>query len=301
MIVPLSLSFSDGFETIRKLLFEKYSANWFSSYARIPAALFAADVRVRNVIHIGRKSGGTKRQWTTRLHRWFESARPHLFLTLEYARFTPSLWRNRVPKFGSERLGKSLEMHLATSTVLESALTNLPTKYQLHFKKSAYNWLNFCREQPPCYDENNRLIPHTKFGTVNFGSAQDRDIALLFLNGKIEFTFWAIVGDDFDVTKWMFTDFPYDPSKIDKCCIEKLAPLVDELEQAMKAAASFKLNAGKRVGNYNLARCRHITDQSDRIFAEHLGLCDVWDDIELLYTQIVRTNFADNLMEDTDE
>ena len=26
----------------------------------------------------------------------------------------------------------------------------------------------------------------------------------------------------------------------------------------------FKLNAGKNIGNYNLARCRHVTDKSDK-------------------------------------
>ena len=51
----------------------------------------------------------------------------------------------------------------------------------------------------------------------------------------------------------------------------------------MKEAVSFKVNAGKRVGNYNLARCRQVTDRSDRILARVFGFDDVWEDIELLY------------------
>ena len=57
MIVPLSLAFSGGFQSLRELLFREFQANWFSSFARIPAALFSADVRVRNTIHIGQRSG----------------------------------------------------------------------------------------------------------------------------------------------------------------------------------------------------------------------------------------------------
>jgi len=60
----------------------------------------------------------------------------------------------------------------------------------------------------------------------------------------------------------------------------------------MKDATSFKLNAGKRVGNYNLARCRHVTDESDRLLVRLFGFEDVWEDIELLYTQLVRTDFG---------
>ena len=118
-----------------------------------------------------------------------------------------------------------------------------------------------------------------------------RDVAFLFLNGKFVFDFWSIIGDDFDVTRWMFTNFPIDFSKLPKDKIARLLPLVDELERAMKEATSFKINAGRKVGNYNLAKCRHVTNRSDRIFAEYLGLYTMWQDIELLYAQIVKTNF----------
>ena len=56
----------------------------------------------------------------------------------------------------------------------------------------------------------------------------------------------------------------------------------------------FKLNAGRRVGNYNLAKCRDITDRSDRILAGALGYGDVWEDIELYYAQTVKTEFSDD-------
>jgi hypothetical protein len=116
---------------------------------------------------------------------------------------------------------------------------------------------------------------------------------MLFLNGKIMFVFWCIIGDDFDVTRWMFEDFPIEFSTISPFDRRLLLPFAMELDACMRANSSFKLNAGKRVGNYNLARCRHITDKSDLIFAEHLGLLDVWPDIELMYAQVVKTSFSD--------
>ena len=44
----------------------------------------------------------------------------------------------------------------------------------------------------------------------------------------------------------------------------RLSALLPELEQAMSANLVFKLNAGKNIGNYNLAKCRHITDKIER-------------------------------------
>ena len=163
----------------------------------------------------------------------------------------------------------------------------------LHFKKTAYNWLTFSRNLPPCYDKNGHSIHHTKFGEIFVLSAQTRDILFLLLNGKLFFAFWCFLGDDFDLTNWMFGDFPFDLAKLQLKTINELLPLADKLENVMEHAISFKLNAGKKVGNYNLAKCRDVTDKSDLIFANHIGLSSILDDIELLYRQIVRTNFSE--------
>lgn len=66
------------------------------------------------------------------------------------------------------------------------------------------------------------------------------------------------------------------------------------LDECMRTNTSYKVNAGKRVGNYNLAKCRSVTDASDKILAEALGLAQAWEDIELMYAQVVKTHFADD-------
>ncbi|MCA1624083.1 MAG: Eco57I restriction-modification methylase domain-containing protein, partial [Acidobacteria bacterium] len=292
MIVPLSLTFSGDFDALRKLLYKSYSINWFSSFARIPAALFSADVRVRNTIHVGHKSKGGPQTLTTVLHRWFEQARQFLFNNLSYAIFSPLSYKGLIPKVNTTVLSEALENCFARTTrTLANCFAQRETEHVLHFKKSAYNWLCFCSELPPCFDSNGCAVAHTKFGTVYFASSEIRDLAFLFLNGKIMFAYWCIVGDDFDVTRWMFADFPMDLCALPVELKKKLLPLCHELEQAMAKNVSFKLNAGKRVGNYNLARCRDVTDKSDEIFAEFLGLQSVWHDIELMYVQLVKTNF----------
>jgi len=291
MIVPLSLAFSSDFAPCRKLLFASFAENWFASFARIPAALFNFDVRIRNTIHLGHKSTGAGLNHTTRLHRWFEAARPHLFELIEYTSFTPTMWQHRIPKLNTQKLAEAFEHCLQPARArLASSLVAEATSYGLHYKKTAYNWLNFCRRLPPCYDRAGANIPHTKFSTVYFTDAQARDLAFLLLNGKLMLAFWAIVGDDFDVTRWMFADFPIDLAAIPHSTAARLLPIVEKLEAAMDVNLSFKQNAGKRVGNYNLARCRAVTDRSDRIFAAQLGLEEAWPEIELLYDQIVKTN-----------
>jgi hypothetical protein len=293
MIVPLSLAFSGDFDSCRKLLFTGYSHNWFSSFGRIPAALFNFDVRVRNTIHLALKSKRTAQVYTTRLHRWFEAARPTLFQTLEYAPFQPALWKHRIPKLNTAALASAFESLLGPAAhTLDFITSPRATKHVLHFKKSAYNWLNFCRAMPPCYEDNQR-VEHTKFGEIYFPDVATCELALLLSNGKLMMIYWFAIADDFDVTRWNFADFPTDFSVLSEKQRATLLARVPELERAMKAAIQFKLNAGRRVGNYNLAKCRDVTDQSDLIFAEALGFADVWEDIELYYAQTMKTDFSD--------
>ena len=114
----------------------------------------------------------------------------------------------------------------------------------------------------------------------------------LLLNGKLAFLVWSIVGDDFHVTRRLLADLP--------AAMEQLAPddtaalkrLAGSLEEAMQASLSFKQNAGKRVGSYNLARCREITDASDRIFLRSLGMEDLREELDAFYARAVKTAWA---------
>jgi len=299
MIVPLSLSFSGDFDDLRQMLYRRYQGNWFSHFARIPAALFAADVRVRNTIHIGRVGGAAQKPLTSRLHRWFEVARPHLFASLSYASFTPANWKGRIPKLNTQGLIDAFEKRLGPSApTVESSLSRRATAHALNFKKTAYNWLSFTHEEAPCFAGNGKRIPQTKYGAIYFQSDEAREIAFLLLNGKIEFSFWVAIGDDFDVTKWMFADLPIALAQLQATDRKQLLGIVPELKAAVEEAVQYKLNAGKRVGNYNLAKCRPVTDRSDALLARAFGFDHVWDDIELLYVQTVKTDFESDSAED---
>jgi len=292
MICPLSLSFSNDFSEIRHVLFSAYAINWFSFYGRIPSALFSYDVRVRNTIHLAKMAVGDKSNYSTRLHRWFDAARPHLFSTLEYASFKPELWRGRIPKLNTQQLANAFEKLLyENKSTMGKAIYPHPTKNVLYFKKTAYNWLNFCRELPPCYNRNGHLVPHTKFGKIFFSNLETLQLAMLLANGKLMMAFWLTVGDDFDVTRWNFEEFPIDLEELSQSCKTTLLMLAPRLETAMKNAVQFKVNAGRKVGNYNLAKCRDVTDESDALFCSHLGLSHAWEDIELYYGQTVKTDF----------
>jgi hypothetical protein len=123
----------------------------------------------------------------------------------------------------------------------------------------------------------------------------DHEYAILaLLNGKIELAYWIAIGDDFDVTNWMFADLPIDITQFEESTLASLKDVARELKEAMESATTFKLNAGKKVGNYNLAMCRSTTDKSDRLILSAIGAPLMMEELNLLYSQVVRTKFPTN-------
>ena len=179
MIVPLSLGFSSDFDICRRLLFSRYPHNWFSSFGRIPSALFSFDVRVRNIVHLGHNGGGDSdpASYTTRLHRWFEKARPVLFPNLEYVPFRPPLWKYRIPKLNCPALASTFETALQRNRTLQHVLSKKPTKHVLHFKQTAYNWLAFSPDVPPA-TLNGRPVSQTMIGGIYFQDAKTLDLPM---------------------------------------------------------------------------------------------------------------------------
>ena len=55
----------------------------------------------------------------------------------------------------------------------------------------------------------------------------------------------------------------------------------------------FKLNAGKKIGNYNLAMCRHITNDVDKTWLKSPCLSSLWEEVELEHALLVKTAYED--------
>lgn len=290
MIVPLSLAFSEDFDELRRMLFGGHRCNWFSHFSVRPSMLFHG-VETRNTIHIGARSSGDPIDRTTRLHRWYPVARPTLFETIVYVEFDPEPWGQRIPKAPTQGIVDAFQQLLRRpGLVLGRAVSRTRTANGLRFRMTGRYWLAFAHEDAPAFDLAGNAVAQTQVGDVFFSDAEIRDIAFLLLNGKIEFAYWVIVGDDFHLAKWTFESLPVLLERLSSKERSELHAIVPKLQAAMRESVSFVNMAGKRIGGFNLARCRGVTDLSDEVFASAIGLSSVWDDIELLYVQTVRSD-----------
>ena len=297
MIVPLSLTFGRHFQLLRSSLYARCLPTFFSSFDRRPSKLFSGGEQVRNTIFLGRarKDGDPPpaRCYTTRLHRWFQQEeRATLFNLLSYLEFSPSRWNGVVPKLGRRQLLRALEALLEHNYRFQYEVAEALGSYELHFSKIGYNWLTFCVDQPLTTDRDGEILEQTKYGTVRFSDRTSRDTAMIILNGRMLFLWWIAVGDSFHLTKGNFQESPLGPEQLSAGQQRTVMSLLPALRAVMKENTIYSVNAGRRIGNYNLALCRHVTDRADKILLDALGVADLWDDVELEYSRVVRTEFA---------
>ncbi|MFN8133342.1 MAG: DNA methyltransferase [Solirubrobacteraceae bacterium] len=281
-IVPLSLTFSEDFTDLRRYLTGRFPLKWISSYARNPTALFDGKIGVRPTIFVG-ADGEESRLWSTRTHRWSEEYRPSLFDTLHYVEVPPELGEDEWPKLASEGVAE-LMMALRTSgrKTLATAVRR-GGEHRLGYKKTALYVLSAYRSEPPCWDENGKLIPQKKAGWLAFDSALHRDVAFLLATGKLMFLWWNTWGDDFDVTADILDTFPLGLDTLTEEFAAEATELAQQLDEAMQKHIDITSYAGMRIGNYRLDEVRDITDEADQLLSRALDIEAFMPAVELSF------------------
>ena len=264
-IVMHNLAFSRGFADTRQMLKNSCKKMWLSFFSRIPDGLFTSDVRVINAIFVASKSAENRDYSTTRQHRWSSNFRPHLFATLAYTRFA---FDSVIPRFNSPN-----EEHFF-SEQKESSIglwTATQSNHVLYARRVAYNYMSVSPEEPPCFDSAGNPIPHQGILRLFFRNEEEKNMALLFLNGRVFFAYWLAYGDDYHVTGANVKNFGLPmPLRFDPRARKILAQIAEEWIAKLETFLQYKVNCGIRVGSYNTSKLWHITDQSDMILLSHL-------------------------------
>lgn len=296
-IVMHNIAFSNQFNQTRKLLRDKSAYCYFSFFARIPAGLFSGDVRVRNCIYIIKKDSQCpiKQFFTTRMHRWFSESRAYLFDKLQYVPFE---LEEVIPMYFSI-LEKDLFANLRRFYQVRF-LVDRNSQNKLYFKQSAYNWVSVTKKPAPCFESSGEEIDQSQVKAICFKKKEILDDLMLLYDGKLFFAYWLTFGDEFHVTKddILSMDYPLDAlTAEDKSQLSKIS---NEFNEDLDGVIQYKLNAGKRVGNYNMSKLWDLTTQSDMIFLNR-----ICDRPEIYYDSIIShvrfTVISQNSSEDEEE
>jgi hypothetical protein len=277
MIVPIAFQFSKDYEIIRKVIANTTPTRWISTYSRNPASLFDASVGVRSTIVISSHSSGDRLS-TSQLRRWQEDGRKHLFGTTRYSVVSEKESKSPWPRTGTLELAELYER--ITKSGQNLGLSTVRSGEGLGFKQTALYYLSVFVKEPPCWTMSGKRVPQTKVGRISFRTSDERDIAFVMLAGRLGVWWWGATGDDFDVTTGLLESFPVSIKQVGSIKKDLLKLSRDLMKEQLKHPLVTKY-AGKEMGNYDMSRCRHITDVSDQLILDELGLIELWPHVLL--------------------
>lgn len=292
LIVPLALVFSRGARALRERVVLRSGRAWrLPGFDRIPSGLFDAEVRTRTTIALmgPREPDGLTRVFTTPVRRFTAAERPRVFRALAYAEAT----RLHHPELGFAKPGSPLqavwlERLLAAGERLAHACAR-GGSHPLFFKHNCYGFSIVSAELPPAFDGEGRPAPQTKYSALPFERPERRDAALALTAGAWAFWWWLTWGDGFDVTAQLLGSLPIDPTRRAPEVQAELAALGREIWAEVRGHIAFKKNGGKRIGTFDLRRCRPLTDRADDLVARALGAEELLADVR---AQLARTHGA---------
>jgi len=286
-IVPLSLTFSQGFGDLREYLSSRFAHKWISSYGRNPTALFDGKIGVRPTIFIGAQ-GEDDRLWTTRTHRWVEDYRPALFDTLRYVEAPEALRADEWPKLPSEDVARLMTELLTSGRAPLAAAVRHAGTHTLGYRKTALYVVSAYRTEPPCWDAKGKPIPQKEAGWLRFEDGTARDAAFLLATSKLMFLWWNVWGDDFHVTAGILDSFPLGLDDLDTPTTEWIHRLADLLDEKMQEHIDITPYNGMRIGNYRLDAVRDLTDEADELLSDWLGTREHMGAVELSFRQFAK-------------
>jgi hypothetical protein len=284
MIVPMNLAWGGEFAKAREVLVKRFGTIWASTYDQMPSRLFEG-VGTRNTILLA--GGGTGGVHTASFNKWVSEFRPHLMATQRYVRHDeiPEPW----PKVGHNEL-----IGFATSPQggMSSLYSDVIGSKRLGYKKTANYWISVFLVDPPCLDGNRQPMAQKEVGELHVRNEEDQCLALAVAASRAMFLWWVWTGDAFHVLGRQIKDFPLSSDKLSKVDRDSLISVGKRLAERLAAPGDHLLwtpYAGAWYGNFDLTRCRDITDEADEVILRHFGLDACREIFEVEYRNYMKS------------
>jgi hypothetical protein len=275
-IVPLNLSFSDDFASVRSLFSRRFSEFW-STYAIRPDSLFRG-VEIRNTIVC---LGPGDSQYGTKYNVFSQASRVQMFQTMEFGEIQRA---NALPPFRAG-VASALGAAMAQATPGQTA----EGVSSIYMKVVARYWFPVVPGPVPTLDTKLQVHQQVdpKLNSAPLWKDEDHDLAVATLAGKIGYLNWSATGDDFDALPSQMT-LPRQLvlQVVNDEDLRKLA------RQVLKEATNWTFcnnNKGVQTLNVRWNMARSVTDQFDRKLLELTGLLSEWRNLNIWYRQVMRS------------
>ena len=269
-VTPISLTAAQRMAPLQSLLFEQNSVMWLSNFALRPAALFPG-VMQRISICITQK-GANGVAFTTDYITWYAAERPTLFHRMRYLSIGESRQSYSIPKV-NDSVGHSAIIKALSHQSPWASYKQFKGNHIIYYHNAGGYWVKTFTF-PPYY--RSLKDPDKKHTTISELRMPSLELAALYcavLNSNLYYFFWKSLTDARHVYPSDIAIFPIRLENLDPM-LNKLSILVKGLMSALRQNSQRIIYGKAEVDQFDVAPCKPIIDEIDRVLAEHYGFTD---------------------------
>jgi hypothetical protein len=274
LILPISIFGTDGFSPLQRLVLEKLSTLWVSSFANRPAQLFEGAQKRLSIV-LGKPAARDKAQVHTAAYlRWKREERDPLFPSrVKYASRSSHFV---VFPASLEKLGSHLECRAFARIVgskgnfLDGLLPS--SKHVVYYTRKFGYFLAFLDRVPAMYDlrTGRKRLP-SELKTLAFRSRDWLLGGIAALSSSTFFWFWNVLSDCRNLNRRDLIAFPASIEEMKPALVNELVGLGTRYLQALNETSTEMVKSGLRIETFDYGSCKPIIDDIDRVLAKHYG------------------------------
>ncbi len=268
MIVPISITSTDGFGPLRELMNAWKKAIWTTSYAMRPGKLFDG---VEKHLSIFLANNSTSGNFNGRYHRWNSEARKELFDLIQYIpQDDQTLHNGSVPKIAT-----LTEQSILRKIKKEKAIGihfRVNTSFAIYHTRKLRYFLQFLDQPPKIYDTKGTLRVTSELKSLYFDNEQEKYLASSIFLSSLFFWYYIVYSDCRNLNKREVESFPIRL----KCLIHnrKLIQLGISLQKKLQddsvfQEANYKKYGLLRMQVFSPRKTKSIVDSIDTELAKY--------------------------------
>ncbi|MFQ4150346.1 hypothetical protein AAGW05_16940 [Arthrobacter sp. LAPM80] len=282
MIVPISVTATPGFSSLRRVLLANSPISWTLNFAERPAKLFTG-VDKRLTIWISRigRDAEPRKQYTSAYRRWHSDERPNVFGTVQFVEWVSDA--DSAPGSEIPKIGTALE-----SSVLQKLRGKGKTVGSIHRPRGAYPVFytrkmryhtQFFATPPLTYWDNGDVTEPSELNRINCMESDDADILRAALNSTFFFWWVTIMSDVRNLNKREVHAFPLGLESMESKNKSRLVELAKTIENNFQDNSVLKpYRAGtkesRRIQTFQPRNASTVIHQIDLVLANHFKLDD---------------------------
>jgi type I restriction-modification system DNA methylase subunit len=300
MIVPVSITSTDGFSSLRKFLCKTGRTSWSLGFAERPSKLFTG-VEKRLTIWLMSHKPSNEPLFLSNYRRWLSEERDTLFSTVRLVgkNDLPTLVGSSIPKIALPCETQILR-RLSKQTPLDSFYLKHSLNIIYYTRKVRY-FVQFFDFIPNITDAKGTHVEPSELKMLYLSTPQQRDVALAILNSGLFFWFFCTYSDVRNVNRREIEAFPCSIDKMNGYVNKELQRLSKDLMADFKKHAKVLTNDYGQHGKLTIQTfqprvSKHILDEIDRVLAKHYGFTE--EELDFIINYDIKYRMGMNSEED---